>query len=943
MKSRMSSLDIRAEVNNLQHLVGLRIANIYDLSQKLFIWKFSKPDHKVHLLLESGVRFHTTEFNREKPKAPTPFTSKLRKHLRTNRLVALEQLGIDRVVNFTFESGEETHHVIFEMYASGNLILTDSKYEILALLRSHKFEEDVKYGKGEIYPFEYAANLQFSGTIERITVEETIKNIFSDPEKVKKGINFKQLLSQLCPYMHFPFAEHCLKVAGFTSLNKKLSPDAIDIEMVIKAMTIGSEVVQKISSEEPQGYLIYKEKDGEKEYQEACPVVFSQYESLGVENQPTFDRALDIFFAVAEKQKVEQVQEKKEQDIWKKKNKIEKDQQRRLNDLRNEQVTSEKKAKLIEDHMEEIDGLFDIMVKCLETGIDWTSLWRMIVDERNRGNKYAAIVNKIKLDKKTVEVKFPDPDTDEEIIIELDIYKNAYQNAREYYGNKKVSKTKEIKTLDAMEEVLNQAEKKARAEQEKQGLKLGVGIRTMRKVFWWEKFNWFISSDNYIIVSGKDAQQNEMIVKKYMKKTDIYVHADIHGAASTVIKNPSGLAIPVRTLEEAGTFCVCLSNAWATKVIQAAWWVYAEQVSKTAPSGLYLSAGSFMIRGKKNFLHPSKLEMSIVLLFKLGDDSLARHLGERKVKEEENGELPQLETVKSSVSQSEEDLNSEFVIDTGTVKVKQKPKPQEKKPQEKKSKETDKPEVKQKNKAPSKYQLKKLKKIKEKYGEQTEEERRIKLALIGSKDLELPENYQQEKKEVVTKEEVKEEEEEESSDEEEEEEEKVEEEKAKEVEAEEVKVEEQKIEEKVQQPSKREKAKKDREEIKQILEEENLLNEDEMLALGEADTLTGNPLPEDTLLYCIPMCAPHNATGTYKYRIKLMPGSLKKGKAVNMITFTWLNLENITDTEKQLIKSMSETEITTVLLGKCTIATPGAQKLQKQFDKKPKAKAKPSE
>mmetsp|Transcript_3999 Transcript_3999/g.3790 ORF Transcript_3999/g.3790 Transcript_3999/m.3790 type:complete len:352 (-) Transcript_3999:28-1083(-) len=351
-----------------------------------------------------------------------------------------------------------------------------------------------------------------------------------------------------------------------------------------------------------------------------------------------------------------------------------------------------------------------------------------------------------------------------------------------------------------------------------------------------------------------------------------------------------------------------------------------------------------MIRGKKNFLHPSKLEMSIVLLFKLGDDSLARHLGERKIKEEENGELPQLETVKSSVSQSEEDLNSEFVIDTGIVKVKQKPKPQEKKPQEKKPKEAEKPEVKQKNKTPSKYQLKKLKKMKEKYGEQTEEERRIKLALIGSKELELPENYQQEKKVVVTKEEVKEEEEEESSSEEESaEEEKVEEEKNEEAEVVETKIEEQKVEEKVQQPSKREKAKKDREEIKQILEEENLLNEDEMLALGEADTLTGNPLPEDTLLYCIPMCAPHNATGNYKYRIKLMPGSLKKGKAVNMITFTWLNLDNITETEKQLIRSMSETEITTVLLGKCTIATPGAQKLQKQFDKKPKAKAKPSE
>ena len=82
-------------------------------------------------------------------------------------------------------------------------------------------------------------------------------------------------------------------------------------------------------------------------------------------------------------------------------------------------------------------------------------------------------------------------------------------------------------------------------------------------------------------------------MQKYMKKGDIYVHADMHGASSTLIKNPSGLPVPQITLEEAGTFCVCLSSAWNSKVIQAAWWVYSNQVSKTAPTGLYLSLGSY--------------------------------------------------------------------------------------------------------------------------------------------------------------------------------------------------------------------------------------------------------------------------------------------------------------------------------------------------------------
>lgn len=40
------------------------------------------------------------------------------------------------------------------------------------------------------------------------------------------------------------------------------------------------------------------------------------------------------------------------------------------------------------------------------------------------------------------------------------------------------------------------------------------------------------------------------------------------------------------------------------------------QVSKTAPSGEYLPTGSFMIRGKKNFLPPQPLVMGFGFLFK---------------------------------------------------------------------------------------------------------------------------------------------------------------------------------------------------------------------------------------------------------------------------------------------------------------------------------------
>lgn len=72
-------------------------------------------------------------------------------------------------------------------------------------------------------------------------------------------------------------------------------------------------------------------------------------------------------------------------------------------------------------------------------------------------------------------------------------------------------------------------------------------------------------------------------------------------------------------------------------MVTSAWWVYPHQVSKTAPTGEYLTVGSFMIRGKKNFLPPHPLIMGFGLLFRLDESSLGSHLNERRVRGEEDG------------------------------------------------------------------------------------------------------------------------------------------------------------------------------------------------------------------------------------------------------------------------------------------------------------------
>ncbi len=42
-------------------------------------------------------------------------------------------------------------------------------------------------------------------------------------------------------------------------------------------------------------------------------------------------------------------------------------------------------------------------------------------------------------------------------------------------------------------------------------------VQQVRKPYWFERFNWFLSSENYLVISGRDAQQNEILVKRYLR------------------------------------------------------------------------------------------------------------------------------------------------------------------------------------------------------------------------------------------------------------------------------------------------------------------------------------------------------------------------------------------------------------------------------------------
>jgi len=59
-------------------LVGMRVNQIYDVDHKTYLIRFHRSEEKAVLLFESGIRFHTTEFQWPKNPAPSGFSMKVR-------------------------------------------------------------------------------------------------------------------------------------------------------------------------------------------------------------------------------------------------------------------------------------------------------------------------------------------------------------------------------------------------------------------------------------------------------------------------------------------------------------------------------------------------------------------------------------------------------------------------------------------------------------------------------------------------------------------------------------------------------------------------------------------------------------------------------------------------------------------------------------------------
>ncbi|WEW57997.1 hypothetical protein PRK78_003464 [Emydomyces testavorans] len=693
MKQRFSSLDVKVICRELSAaLVGLRISNIYDLSSRIYLFKLAKPDVRKQLIVDSGFRCHLTAYSRATAPAPSHFVSRLREFLKSRRVTAISQVGTDRIVHIELSDGYS--HLFLEFFASGNIILTDSEYKIVALQRvvaegeeqdevriGLKYRLDNKQNYGGVPPL----------SVDRLkdALEKARDRDAAQPEATTKRAKRKQeealrrALSLGFPEYPPLLLEHALHVRGFES---GLRPDqCLETDARIDGLMHVLQEAEKISNElstteQTRGYIITRKEEKKKlleapgssgeakladkskyfDYHPFEPKQFADSTDTEILPFDSFNKAVDEYYSSVEAQKLESRLTEREETMKRKLEATKRDHEKRVGALKEVQQLHTRKAEVIEANLSRVEDAINAVNSLIAQGMDWVEIARLIEMEQSKRNPIATMIKlPLKLYENTITVLLPgnnpedredesegsEEDEDEiddevetkshklEILtVDIDLGLSPWANASQYYDQKKSAAVKEDKTLKASKKALKSAEKKVTADL-KQGLKQEKPVlRPARVPFWYEKFFFFISSDGYLVLGGSDDRQNEILYLRHLQKGDVYVHSNTEGAIPMVIKNKPGAfddPIPPATLAQAGTFTVATSNAWDSKALMGAWWVNADQVSKTTPSGEFLATGGVVIRGEKNHLAPGQLVLGFAVLFQISPESVANHIRHR--------------------------------------------------------------------------------------------------------------------------------------------------------------------------------------------------------------------------------------------------------------------------------------------------------------------------
>jgi len=644
MKDSMTGFDVRAVSLELDAWSGAYVKKAYMPHYEQIVLRINpKEAEQFDLVIVRGQRVYTSKRDRPMPMTPPSFAMVLRKHLKNARLTKVEQLGFDRVLLFRFDTKHGQRSLSVELFRNGNVILIDENDVIIQPL-THASYSGRTIKKGEAYIPPPAAIDPHELTLE------TLKEAFNESDR--------DLVSTLGGKINLGgiYANAVCEHAGLEPNSPTTEADA---SVVLNSLT---HFLGQLHSSQI-GHLILKPSS---EYDEDALRTIAAMETLDAASstaiRETATEATPLLLpSHAGKITYGCSSLCTAIDAWKghhDANALARREQEKLDAAapgRGHSTEVEKLERRMKQQQKALEGFSKKIEKQQAIGHAIQEHWTHVENIRQqardavqkqgwkpvlKGLKENPWVDSGNAADRTMKVRLPDDGGQPGLAFTLHLDDSVHQNAQRYFEAARKQKDKTTGATTALEDT-KAAFKRAQKKEEKQ--KASGRMQTVRrsKRLWFEQHRWSMISGGHLLVGGRDAKGNDSIVKKHLSGSDMYLHADIHGAPSCSLRASQGFAIVEEPygqlppgvpsyklidklgderitdakLEEAATLALCWSRAWngggAHGTVFA---VKPAQVSKSAQTGEYVGKGAFIVRGQRQWFKDLDVQMGIGLV-----------------------------------------------------------------------------------------------------------------------------------------------------------------------------------------------------------------------------------------------------------------------------------------------------------------------------------------
>lgn len=584
----MSSFDIAAIILEINRVVkGARIDNIYQINPTTIILRLHQPSQTpIYLLAEAGKRIHVTSYAIKKPQKPTAFCMALRKYLKNGRIVGIQQHEFERTVIMNVDTKEGEFQLILELFGDGNIILVSPQNTILHALIYRKMR-DRNIWRGET--FRHA------------------------PQKGKDPLKLgRQDLAEIRNFGELEIVRALTKFLGIGGLyaeeillraeiDKNKPCNSLTEEEIDRIFTWLHQILSYVTTGKIEPIMVFDEKE---ELVDATPVPLKIYSNFKLRSCESFNETLDEYYTKttvedrsAEFAKLAEKQIAKQERILER-------QQKALESLKQKIEQNKGIGDAIYMHLNELGFILQKIMDEKKSGKPWNQIVSSLEKEREAGVSPAVYFHSLEPERLILNVSL------EKLTFPLSLRHSIQENAAGYYARAK----KAEKKLEGVENALQKTENNIAKLKERSVERLKTVPELpprRRKRAWYEKFLWFHSSDGFLVIGGRDATTNEILIKKHMEPHDKVLHADIHGAPFVLVKT-EGKSPPEQTMKEAAQLAASYSRAWKEMLgLADVYWVSPQQISKSPPPGQYLEKGAFMISGQKNYVRKVPLRVAV--------------------------------------------------------------------------------------------------------------------------------------------------------------------------------------------------------------------------------------------------------------------------------------------------------------------------------------------